>query len=194
MEHLLLAGEHILGGGDLTVDSLCQIKDPCQPQFIEFPKYEDFISPEEKGFDVDWRLRAEFMCGFFYTNNRTHPFEGVDELLGISKKRKIKFMLVFNSKTFAFLRRITPPGGEASWRSFRELTVAGDSQEYGRTIWIAQREGEDGDLEINFIDVKTGETVLDPLNFNTISGSHDWNIRDSEFTGNIYKFAFKVVF
>jgi len=181
MEHLLLAGEHILGGGDLTVDSLCQIKDPCQPCLIQFPKYEDFISPEETDFEVDWRLRAEFMCGFFYTNEPIFAFEGADEIR-VSKKRKIKFMLVFDAKTFKFLRRITPPGGEASWRSFRELTVAGDSQEFGRTIWMAQRAGEGGDLEINFIDVQTGETVLKPLQFNTISGSHHWNIRDSEFT------------
>ena len=40
----------------------------------------------------------------------------------------------------------------------RELTVAGDSQEYGRVIWIAQQETNRSRI-IHFIDIESGKIV-----------------------------------
>ena len=68
-EHLLLNGEYLLTGTDLTVDNIWSIGDHRRPIKVTFPKYEHLVTPEEAKLLIDWRIRAQFLCAFFYKND-----------------------------------------------------------------------------------------------------------------------------
>ena len=121
-EHLLLNGSHILTGSKLKVNNVWSIRQPSRPEKINIEK---FFEDGDKN-EVDFRLRAEFLTTFIYNN--------IDGVRKISRVDVYKKCPNGSFSGYKFHSVIFPPDGEAIWKSFREITVAGDTQSYGR-LW-----------------------------------------------------------
>ena len=117
VEHLLLNGSHILTGPKLRVSCIWSIKDPSRPENIDL----DLFSSKNSGkttYEQDFRIRAEFLVTFIFQDG-----EGKRKIVRLEVYKRDK---CGNYKFHCIISR------NAIWKSFREITVAGDTQYYGR--------------------------------------------------------------
>ena len=127
-------------GTELKANSIWNIQDVPRRVFDEHIKND---SPfDEKLYDI--RIRGRFLVIFEYDNELP------------DSPRRIHHATVIDTETNKKLKTIQPcseyeslPDEDWSsedtcyretcfWQSYRELTVIGDSQKYGREVWIAQ--------------------------------------------------------
>ena len=166
-EHLIVSGKYLMTGTELKANSIWNIQDVPRRVFDEHIKSDS--ESDEKLYDI--RIRGRFLVIFEYDN----------ELPDLP--RRIHHAIVIDTETNKKLKTIQPcseyeslPDEDWSsedessdnyretcfWQSYRELTVIGDSQNYGREVWIAQLvEKRTKKLRLKIFDL--GGTSVEPV-------------------------------
>ena len=142
-EHLIVSGKYLMTGTELKVNSIWNIQDVPRRVFDEHIKNDS--ESDDKLYDI--RIRGRFLVIFEYDNELPDSPRRIHHVIVIDTETNEKVKTIQPCSEYESLpdENWSPKANKFEnyretcfWSTYRELTVIGDSQKYGREVWIAQ--------------------------------------------------------
>ena len=148
-QHLVISNQYVLTGDELKVEKIFHTDDLInKPQPVQSDRITTIITQLQSLLptktEFDYRLRGDYFVVFAYTQSPGKPRQIVRA--AVYNMKSDKTSIIDPCDKFSQL-----PGSDGSdqdeevdyeeechWQSYRELTVVGDSQQYGEEVWLAQ--------------------------------------------------------